>query len=202
MNLRCFARVSVSGLSLSALLSFGEAANASEPREASAGQADAPSALSDPYPWSLAARAFVAPSAGMGGMGLGVDVAYSVIPLIAVGAQYVAFMVDQGADPHYCERCIRSGSSTFAFGELRVWAHGWATPYARLGAGMSHLLGQREALEEGYTENNLSSLAELGVDLHYRMASLRLFAFDHAFAESKLNADSFQGGGAQLGVRF
>jgi hypothetical protein len=124
------------------------------------------------------------------------------MPNLAVGAQHVVFAVDQGADPQYCERCIRSGSSTFGFAEARYWPEGWATPYARLGLGWSHLRGQRVEYEEGYTEDNLSLLGEVGLDLHYRWASLRLFAFDHVITGSELDEDAFIGGGVQLGARF
>jgi len=203
MTLSSFCRFVGSFLALSAALALGRSATA---REASphddVSREDAGTRTREPYPWSAAARAMIVPTVGIGGLGVGLDASYSLIPNLAVGAQHVVFVADQGADPQYCERCIRSGSSTFAFAEARYWPEGWATPYARLGLGWSHLRGQRVEYEEGYTEDDLSLLGEVGLDLHYRWVSLRLFAFDHVITGSALDKDAFIGGGVQLGARF
>lgn len=154
------------------------------------------------YPLSVGARAFIAPPLGIAGLGAGLDVAYSVLPYLAVGGQYLTFAVDQGADPDYCERCIRTGSGALAFAEGRLWASGWATPYARLGLGLLHLNGQRVAYDRNYSEDDLALAGELGLELHYRAASLRVFAFQLAILDTQLDSDPFAGFGAQLGVRF
>lgn len=156
----------------------------------------------DPYPWSVGARAFIVPPLGIAGFGAGLDVAYSLLPYLAVGAQYLSFAVDQGADPDYCERCIRSGRGGLAFAEGRLWAGRWTTPYARAGVGLAQLSGQRLAYDRGYGEDQLALGAEVGLDLHYRAASLRVFAFHLAVPGTALDADPFTGFGAQLGVRF
>lgn len=156
----------------------------------------------EPYPFSVAARAFIAPPLGIAGLGAGLDAAYSVLPYLAIGGQYLSFAVDQGADPDYCERCIRTGSGALAFVEGRLWSRGWATPYARFGLGLLHLNGQRFAYDRGYSEDTLTLASELGLDLHYRAASLRVFAFQLAPPNSELDRDLFAGFGAQLGARF
>lgn len=156
----------------------------------------------EPYPFSVAARAFIAPPLGIAGLGAGLDAAYSVLPYLAIGGQYLTFAVDQGADPDYCERCIRKGSGALAFAEGRLGSRGWATPYARFGLGLLHLSGQRFAYERGYSEDALTLASELGLDLHYRAASLRVFAFQLATPNTELDSDLFAGFGAQLGARF
>lgn len=154
------------------------------------------------YPLSVGARAFIAPPLGIAGLGAGLDIAYSVLPYLAIGGQYLTFAVDQGADPDYCERCIRSGSGGLAFAEGRLWSRGWATPYARFGLGVVHLDGQRFAYDRGYGEDDLALGGELGLELHYRTASLRAFAFQIAIPKTQLDSDLFAGFGAQLGARF
>lgn len=156
----------------------------------------------EPYPLSVGARAFIAPPLGIAGVGAGLDVAYSLLPNLALGGQYLTFAVDQGADPDYCERCIRTGSGALAFAEGRLWPHGSATPYARFGVGVLHLEGQRFAYDRGYSEDELALAGELGLDLHYRAVSLRTFAFQLAVPNTQLDSDLFAGFGAQLGARF
>jgi hypothetical protein len=184
-----------------AVLVLAQPAFASEDADVSADPTDDESPT-ERYPWSAGARAFYAPSVGIAGMGAAIDVAYSVLPYLAVGAQHLVFVVDQGADPQYCERCIGSGNATFAFAEGRYWSRGWVTPYARIGAGLSHLHGQRVQYELGYKENNLGLLAEAGIEWHYRFLSLRTFAFDQIILGSELDQDPFLALGAQLGARF
>jgi hypothetical protein len=154
------------------------------------------------YPLSVGARAFIAPPLGIAGFGAGLDIAYSVLPYLAIGGQYLTFAVDQGADPDYCERCIRSGVAGLAFAEGRLWSRGWATPYARFGLGVVHLNGQRFAYDRDYAEDDLALAGELGLELHYRAASLRAFAFQLAIPNTQLDSDLFAGFGAQLGARF
>jgi|GEM_PF-3418632 len=175
-----------------------------EPSEIDGGRASsaATRASAETRPFSIGARAALVPTVGVAGFVLGLDAAYSVIPNLAVGAQYLAFDVDQGADPQYCRRCIHSGNSSFVFAEGRLWPHTWVTPYARFGGGLSHLKGQRFEHDEGYTENDFTLLAEAGLELHYGPASLRMFAFDHEITGSLLDEGAFRGFGAQLGVRF
>lgn len=191
-------------LALCAVLVAGRSALAAEAVESgdSASSKNAASTKHQPFPWSVGARVFYLPAAGVAGLGAGLDLALSVLPNVAVGLQYLAFMVDHGADPHYCARCIRGGSSAFAFAEGRYWPQGWATPYARLGAGWSHLNGQRVEYDEGYTEVDVSLLAEAGLELHYRWVSCRALAFDHVILKTELDGDPLIGGGVQLGARF
>ncbi len=154
------------------------------------------------YPLSVGARAFIAPPLGIAGLGAGLDIAYSLLPYLAIGGQYLTFAVDQGADPDYCVRCIRSGSGGLAFAEGRLWSRGWATPYARFGVGVMHLNGQRFAYDRNYGEDDLALGGELGLELHHRAASLRAFAFQLAIPNTQLDSDLFAGFGAQLGARF
>jgi hypothetical protein len=154
------------------------------------------------YPVSVGFRTFIAPGLGVGGLGGGLDVAYSIRPELAVGAQYIGFFVDQGADPDYCERCIRSGSVGVVSAEGRLWPNLFVTPYARAGVGLSHLAGQRVAQERGYTENVPALQGELGLELHYRWASLRAFGFHLAALGSELGGDPFNAFGAELGARW
>jgi hypothetical protein len=150
----------------------------------------------------VGARAFIAPPLGIAGLGAGLDLAYSVLPNLAFAGQYLTFAVDQGADPDYCERCIRTGSGALALAEGRLWSRGWATPYARFGLGVLHLNGQRFAYDRDYSEDELALAGELGLDLHYRAVSLRTFAFQLAIPNTELDSDLFAGFGAQLGARF
>ena len=173
-----------------AAISSGSATAASEPCRASA----------IVYPFAVGLRAFFAP--GNSGKGIGLDAAYSWAPHWAIGAQHVEFVMDQGADPQYCERCIRAGSSTFVFVEGRPWPEAWARPYARLGAGRSHLHGQRFRNDSGYTENDFTLLAEVGVELHSRWASFGAYGFDMMILGTELDRDPFYGLGFQLGARF
>lgn len=194
---------SIRVLTAGALLALARPASASSSQDANvpAGTTDS-EGPTEPYPWSAGVRAFYAPGTGIGGKGVALDVAYSVLPYLAVGAQHLQFAVDQGADPQYCVRCIRSGHATFAFAEGRYWPQGWVTPYARLGAGLSHLRGQRVEYELGYTEDDLGLLAEAGLEWHYRFLSLRTFAFDQIILGTELDRDPFLAVGVELGARF
>jgi hypothetical protein len=153
-------------------------------------------------PWSAGARAFIAPPLGIAGLGAGLDLAYSVLPNLALGAQYLGFTVDQGADPQYCERCIHTGNAAFAFAEGRLWPSAWATPYARFGLGLAHLSGQRFAYDRDYKEDELAFAGEAGLELHHGVFSVRAFAFQLAIPSTELDRDPFAGFGAQLGARF
>lgn len=182
-------------------LATAPASPASVPADSAWTPERSPSA-SEPYPWSVGARAFIAPPLGIAGLGAGLDLAYSLLPNLAVGGQYLGFTVDQGADPDYCEHCIRSGSAALAFAEGRLWPRAWATPYARLGLGLAHLKGQRFAYDRDYKEDDLAFAGEAGLDLHYRGLSVRVFAFQLAIPSTKLDQDPFAGFGVQLGARF
>ncbi|MGC4086486.1 MAG: hypothetical protein QM756_01055 [Polyangiaceae bacterium] len=155
-----------------------------------------------PESLSLGGRAFIAPTVGIGAMGLGLDEAYSVLPNLAIGGQYLTYAVDQGADPQYCERCIRDGKAALVFAEGRLWQDSWFTPYARAGGGLSFVNGQRVAYETGYGETDATLLAEAGVELHHRWFSSRLFGFHLQIVGSELDWDPFTGLGTQLGARF
>lgn len=161
-----------------------------------------PTALRNAYPLSVGARSFIAPGFGIAGFGVGFDLAYSLKENLAVGAQHLEYLVDQGADPQYCERCVRNGRTTLAFVEGRLFPEAIVTPYARLGLGLSHVAGQLVSGQEGYTENNFSVAPELGLELHYYWASIRAFAFGVASPTSELDADPFVGYGVQLGARL
>jgi len=177
-------------------------ASPAAPAEAATEASTPAGAERERYPLSVGARAFIAPPLGIAGLGAGLDVAYSLLPYLAIGGQYLTFAVDQGADPDYCERCIRSGTGGLAFAEGRLWSRGWATPYARFGVGVVHLNGQRFAYDRNYGEDDLALAGELGLELHYRAASLRAFAFQLAIPNTQLDSDVFAGFGAQLGARF
>jgi hypothetical protein len=168
-------------------------------------EAPAPSSRAsnrEAFPLSAGFRTFTAPGLGVAGLGGGFDVAYSLRPELAVSAQYFGFFVDQGADPDYCERCIRSGSAGMVSAEGRLLPKAIVTPYGRAGFGLVHLAGQRAAYERGYTENDAALQGEVGVELHYRWASLRLFGFHLAMLGSELDADPFNAFGAQISGRF
>jgi hypothetical protein len=201
ISLRSLRSIRVFAAGAAVMLAQPASAFASQDADTPAGTTDGESPT-EPYPWSVGARAFIAPTVGIGGMGVALDVTYSVLPYLAVGAQHLVFVVDQGADPQYCERCIRSGNATFVFAEGRYWSRGWVTPYARIGAGLSHLHGQRVQHELDYTEDDLGVLAEAGIEWHYRFLSLRTFAFDQVILGSELDQDPFLALGAQLGARF
>jgi hypothetical protein len=175
----------------------GPAADASD---TPAGESEA--LTREAYPVSAGFRTFIAPGLGIGGLGGGLDVAYSLRPELAVGAQYFGFFVDQGADPDYCERCIRSGSAAVVSAEGRLWPNLFVTPYARAGVGLAHLAGQRVAQEQDYAEDVPALQGELGLELHYRWASLRAFGFHLAALGSDLDSEPFNAFGAQLGARW
>ena len=155
-----------------------------------------------PESLTLGGRAFIAPSLGVGAMGWGLDETYSVIPNLAIGGQYLSYVVDQGADPQHCERCITDGKSALVFAEGRLWPHRFFTPYARVGGGLSFVNGNRVSGETGYGETDATLLAEGGVELHHRWFSSRVFGFQLATLGSKLDRDAFRGVGVQLGARF
>lgn len=155
-----------------------------------------------PESFNLGGRAFMAPTLGVGALGVGLDETYSVLPNLALGGQYVAYVVDQGADPQYCERCIRDGKAALVFAEGRLWPENWATPYVRAGGGLSFVNGQRKAYDSGYGETDATLLAEAGLELRSRWFSARAFGFRHEILGSKLDRDETMGFGTQLGVRF
>jgi hypothetical protein len=159
-------------------------------------------APTEEYPLSVGARSFIAPNFGIAALGVGFDGAYSLMPHLAIGAQHLEYLVDQGADPYYCERCVRNGRTTLAFAEGRLLPASLVTPYARLGIGLSHVTGQLVSGQEGYVENNFSLAGELGVELHYRWAAIRAFAFDVVSPGTELDKDAFVGYGIQLGARL
>jgi hypothetical protein len=66
--------------------------------------------------------------------------------------------------------------------------------------GVLHLNGQRVAYVRDYGEDDLALASELGLELHYRAASLRAFAFQLALPNTELDSDLFAG--FQLGARF
>lgn len=162
----------------------------------------APPPPREPRPLSVGLRALYAPTLAVGGVGYGLDAAYSLLPELAVGAQHLRYKVDQGADPQYCAHCILDGSSTLAFAEGRLVPQLWVTPYARLGLGWSHLHGQRFSYDRDHREDRLTLLGEVGVELHYRWASLRAYGFDLLPVGTELDADPFAGFGLQLGARL
>ncbi|HWA73220.1 MAG TPA: hypothetical protein VG937_12815 [Polyangiaceae bacterium] len=192
--------------SAAAAAEFSSASLSNSPEAAVPADVASPAVTSraqrEAYPWSAGARAFIAPPLGIAGLGAGLDLAYSVLPNLALGAQYLAFTVDQGADPDYCEHCIRTGNAAFAFAEGRLWPSAWATPYARLGLGLAHLNGQRFAYDRDYEEDDLALAGEAGLELHHRVFSVRVFAFQLAIPSTELDKDPFAGFGAQLGARF
>jgi hypothetical protein len=137
----------------------------------------------------------------VGGLGLGLDVAYSIRPELAVGATANLFTVDQGADPEYCSRCVRGGNSELAFVEGRLWAKGLVSPYARLGLGHARLAGQKIAMQH-FEEDRATLGAELGAELHYKALSIRGLVFHLQPLGSALDDDALLGFGVQLGVRL
>ena len=155
-----------------------------------------------PESFNLGGRAFMLPTLGIGALGVGLDETYSVLPNLALGGQYVAYAVDQGADSQDCERCILDGKAALVFAEGRLWPELWATPYARVGGGLSFVNGQRKAYDSGYGETDATLLAEAGVELHFHWFSARAFGFRHEVLGSKLDRDEMMGFGTQLGVRF
>ncbi|MFZ5889759.1 MAG: hypothetical protein ACOY0T_01710 [Myxococcota bacterium] len=155
-----------------------------------------------PESLSLGGRAFIVPTLGAGALGWGLDEAYSLIPNLAVGGQYLSYLVDQGADPQYCQRCIWDGKAALAFAEGRLWPKLWFTPYVRAGGGLSFINGQRFAYENAYAETDFTLLAEAGAELHHRWFSARVYGFHLAILRSELDRDPFTGLGTQLGARF
>lgn len=170
--------------------------------EKSAAINDRERSAADPYPFSLGLRGFIFPGLGIAGFGAGLDAAYSVLPYLAMGGQVLTYAADQGADPQYCAGCVYSGKSALIFAEGRLWPNLWVTPYARAGAGLSLLKGQRFAYDDGYSETDFSLVAEAGLDLHYRWLSLRVFASHLTILGGKLDDDPFGHVGIQLGTRF
>jgi hypothetical protein len=166
------------------------------------GSAGDPEPLRAPESLTLGARAFMAPGVGGGALGWGLDEAYSLIPNVAVGGQYLTYAVDQGADPKYCDRCVNSGKAALVFAEGRLWPHRWLTPYGRAGGGLSFINGQPPSGEAAYSETDATLLAEAGIELHHRWLSSRLFGFQLGTLGSKLNSEPFRGFGVQLGARF
>ncbi len=154
------------------------------------------------FPFNLGVRGFMMPSAGfVGGLGLGLDASYAVMPNLAVGATVNKLFVDQGADPQYCSRCVTGGNSEQLFAEGRLWPLSVFTPYTRLGMGHAHLEGQ-EVSSIPYAENRFAVSGELGAELHYAYLSVRVFGLHLRALGSPLDESAFFGVGAQLGVRL
>ena len=154
----------------------------------------------EPRPWSIGARAF-GQFFGEAILGGGVDVGCSVIPNVAVGVQYTGFVADQGADPHYCVRCVFSGASALAYGEARYLPDLWLTPYSRFGAGLTYLKGQ-DGDSKPHQESNLGLLAEVGLEFHPGWLSVRAFVFQQFALASEFDERTFRGIGLQLGGRL
>ena len=154
------------------------------------------------FRFNLGVRGFMMPGAGLvGGFGLGLDASYSVMPNLAVGVTANSFLIDQGADPQYCSRCVTSGNSEQLFAEGRLWPLLVFTPYARLGMGHAHLEGQ-EVSSIPYAENRFAVSGELGAELHYAYLSVRTFGFHLRALGSPLDESAFFGIGVQLGARM
>lgn len=190
-----FAEIVSLGGAVLMLLVTSTAFGAGAPELASADDTES----NEPGPWSVAVRAFK--PFGDAILGGGLDVAHSVVPRLAVGAQYTWFVADQGADPQYCTSCVYNGASAFAFAEGRHWPELWLTPYARLGAGVTYLTGQ-DAESKPQHEYNLGILTEVGLEFHPEWFSLRAFLFQHFAVASEFDESSLSGVGVQLGARL
>lgn len=153
------------------------------------------------YPFAIGLRAIMMPGAAIGGFGVGFDAGYSVLPNLAIGVTATRFFVDQGADPQYCERCVRTGSTALLFAEGRLWPEKLLTPYARLGMGHTRLEGQVIS-PFNHVEDRLAVSAELGAEFHYKIASVRGFGFHYQPLGSPLDDTLLMGFGLQLGVRL
>lgn len=185
-----------------ALCSFTASAQALGTAPSALPQAADAQPHSNPYPLSLGARGIMMPNAGfVGGLGLGLDASYSIVPNFAVGATVLSFFVDQGADPDYCGPCVTRGSSELLYGEGRLLPESLVTPYLRVEIGRAHLEGQRVAPQH-YSENSATIGAELGAELHYKVLALRGFGFHLQPIASSLDSSELFGFGAQLGVRI
>ena len=130
----------------------------------------------------------------------GFDLAYSLNPYFAVGAQQLFHQGYGGVEYHPLE--IDTGRSTLALAELRYPVLSFLAPYARGEVGISHFNldsdipgGVHEA-----SRNPLALGAELGVEFHYHV-SLRIFANLLAHPEIGEGA-RFTGAGLQLGFRL
>jgi len=151
------------------------------------------------HPLSLGLRGSGWDASHLSGVSGGFDLAYSLNPYFAVGAQQLFHAGYSGVEYHPLE--IHSGFSTLALAEVRYPALSFLAPYARAEVGISRFKLEADlpgVLPE--TRNPLALGAELGVELHYRV-SVRVFANLLAHPEIGERA-RFAGGGLQLGFRF
>ena len=90
--------------------------------------------------YGIGLRGGYSPETGVAAFLLGLDLAYSPVPLFAFGLEYERFVVDNGSDAHhYCIACLRSGTSWRGFGEIRPFADYPVFPFARASAGLSRM---------------------------------------------------------------
>ena len=154
---------------------------------------------------SVGARAFFAPSTGVAGaLGVGLEGAYALIPPLAVGVQATTFYVDQGNDAErLCAHCLFNGTTLLAFAEGRLAPTAVLTPYARAALGVALLEGQVVAGTQAQDSETLPAFGgELGLEVGYRMASLRVFGFETISVGSRLGGNHLAGLGFQVGARF
>jgi hypothetical protein len=142
----------------------------------------------------IAGKAFYG-NLGVGLLGVGLEGAYFPSPHYGFGGAVSAFVVDNGADPHYSENgTLDDGIAAFAFAEGDLLP-GWVTPYARLGLG----LGRLERFYDSDIEYGLDFVGELsgGVAVRGGPVVLRL-----AVTPSLYGSDLFLAYSASLGGRF
>ncbi len=155
-----------------------------------------------PPKWELGLRAIYAPAPGEdGGFGLGLEGTYYLHPQLGIGAEAMAYVGALGDEyGRQCEYCISNGLWTILFAEGRLFPQFFASPYARLGAGLGWLDQRRERYTPSDYRLTPAFKGEFGVDLHYGMASLRAFVFDTPLLPTAFNDKPIAGYGLQLGV--
>jgi hypothetical protein len=104
---------------------------------------------------------------------LGFDFSYSPLRWSAFGLEAELAVADNGADPHYCVGCMRSGSSWRAFGEIRPFDDGYVFPFARLSAGLYDM----EIIGKSRRWMGPAFGAAAGVEGRLRPVYLRVIAF-------------------------
>jgi hypothetical protein len=134
-----------------------------------------------------------------GGLLAGLDASYLVNPYLGFGAELVRY--GDLLSPEYHALDLNSGTTGLAFAEGRYPLASFLSPYARAGAGVSHLQLTQELVPWRQEQHNVGALgAELGIEAHYGV-SLRVFGFT-LLHPTVAEAAALYGLGAQLGARF
>ena len=135
---------------------------------------------------------------GVAALTAGFDAWYRPWPALAFGLEGQTFMVDNGADPDYCENCIESAGLITAFGELRIPSTFPVSAFVRAGVGPAFVqINQGHIGEPDQDEVQPALLLAAGPELTISRVFLRARG-----TATVLASESFLGYGAEIGAMF